>query len=226
MLRYAATLSAVALLITGCQTDQQKPGTEGAQCQADGTCLEGLECFSRRCVKVPADYCARARPTAPGKPSPEPELKKLGEKLSEYQRKVRAMEAQTNLKRIRIGARVFFVSDHWDQQGNLMPKIFPPSSEGWTPKVPCCKQADGVCTADPELWKTTTWRQLRFSLLEPHYYQYRFTSGGENKEAKFMVEARGDLDCDGTFSSYSMSGRITEEYGVLVEGPKIKNPLE
>ena len=48
-------------------------------------------------------------------------------------------------------------------------------------------------------WEGEPWKTLGFALDEAHYYQYRVTRDGGG----FVVEARGDLDCDGVFGRFS-----------------------
>ena len=40
----------------------------------------------------------------------------------------------------------------------------------------------------------------------PHYYVYEIESKGLGSEAMFTVSAYGDLDCDGTMSTYRRVG--------------------
>jgi hypothetical protein len=43
---------------------------------------------------------------------------------------------------------------------------------------------------------------LQFSVDDPHYYSYAYKVDGK----KFTVSAYGDLDCDGEYSTFEMSG--------------------
>jgi len=77
-----------------------------------------------------------------------------------------------------------------------------PKSTQWTPAAVCCGQPGDKCAPNAAQWKTPTWSALNFSVDEPHYYQYRVTSEGQGKKVQVVVEARGDLDCDGKFSTF------------------------
>jgi type IV pilus assembly protein PilA len=69
---------------------------------------------------------------------------------------------------------------------------------------------------------TTGWKCLRFSLNQPHYYQYHYTkdtvAGGSTNPAKcdtsgdtgcYEAIALGDLDGDATVGEFSQTGKIT-----------------
>ena len=63
---------------------------------------------------------------------------------------------------------------------------------------------------------TTGWTCLRFTMTEPIYYQYTYTSGPTPQvatglalaNAGWLAEAAGDLDGDGTFSNFLTGGSI------------------
>ena len=74
-------------------------------------------------------------------------------------------------------------------------------STDWTPKTPCCAQAGKRCAPDPKAWQSSTWSTLGFSIDEPHLFQYRVQIEGSGAATRYVVEARGDLDCDGQLSS-------------------------
>jgi type IV pilus assembly protein PilA len=102
-----------------------------------------------------------------------------------------------------------------------------PASTGWTPAAPCCGHPGGKCAPDASAWTGPTWRALEFSVDEPHYYQYRFTSEGKGAAARFTIEARGDLNCDGVYSSYKMEGEVDGRGDVRSRrGLEITNDLE
>ncbi len=65
---------------------------------------------------------------------------------------------------------------------------------------------------------TTGWRCLKFSMTQPHYYQYQYVQGGPYKGPKrggpdpgpdgFEASAEGDLDGDGKTSLFTRTGKI------------------
>ncbi len=82
------------------------------------------------------------------------------------------------------------------------------------------------CVVDEKAWDNPTWRALHFQLSDPHYYQFRFTSSGTQTAATYTIEARGDLDCDGEYSSYKITAKVDSEFGVVATGPLIENEIE
>jgi type IV pilus assembly protein PilA len=76
--------------------------------------------------------------------------------------------------------------------------------------------------SSPADWNTgdqvNGWRCLKFSVADPQYYQYNYTSTGTPGAAdnKFQAIGMGDLNGDGTaFSTFRMEGEVREESGVL-----------
>jgi hypothetical protein len=69
----------------------------------------------------------------------------------------------------------------------------------WTPAGSACGQPNGKFPANAAAFAGEPWATIGFGVSDPHYYQYRVKrdAGG------FVVEARGDLDCDGKFSRFA-----------------------
>lgn len=62
---------------------------------------------------------------------------------------------------------------------------------------------------DPAIWKTDPgWRCLRFSLNDPVYYQYDYDAANPTNltTGTFTAKATGDLDDDGTTSTWEYRG--------------------
>jgi hypothetical protein len=58
---------------------------------------------------------------------------------------------------------------------------------------------------------------------DPHLYSYSYVNEGGTM---FTIRASGDLDCDGTYSSYEMVGRV-EDGAIVGAGGILKmNELE
>ncbi len=141
-----------------------------------------------------------------------------------YTRKAKSVEATEGIDKIAVGAKAYYLADRYDQAGQLQPHAFPAGSQEWTPAKTCCAQG-GKCQPDPSDWNRGPWMALHFQLSDPHYYQYRFTSQGSGTAATFVAEARGDLDCDGVFSSYRVVGKVVGDQ-VEVSGPIVENEME
>jgi type IV pilus assembly protein PilA len=147
-----------------------------------------------------------------------------------YIRKSKTVEATEVLDKVASGARVYFLADHWDENGRLLPKRFPPGNTGWVPARICCDNPENMCEPLESDWDREPWRSLNVELIEPHYYQYRYSSSGHSAAARYVIEARGDLDCDGNYSRFRITGKAPdpEEGGTVVEteGPIIEDEIE
>ncbi len=83
----------------------------------------------------------------------------------------------------------------------------------WMPAQGPCGQPNDRYPAGTRAFDGEPWTQLGLTTVEPRYYQYRVRHDGVG----FIVEARGDLDCDGKFSHFARSvmpdgvGELTTE---------------
>jgi hypothetical protein len=79
------------------------------------------------------------------------------------------------------------------------------------PHEPICCAVGGVeerCEPRASLWDTTPpWKQIHFSIAEPHYYAYEYI--GDATMA--VLNARGDLDCDGVGAYFSMFMQVVTD---------------
>jgi hypothetical protein len=76
---------------------------------------------------------------------------------------------------------------------------FPVGTVGPTPATSCC-DSGGTCDSAGG-WTDPLWHQLEFSIVEPHGFRYAYQSKG----GSFTVTAVGDLDCDGTEVTYTLT---------------------
>jgi prepilin-type N-terminal cleavage/methylation domain-containing protein len=80
------------------------------------------------------------------------------------------------------------------------------------------------------------WRNLRFGINTPHYYNYKFNSVGNEKLATFEAIACGDLNnnaanlsdtcVDPTLGRFARKGLVDTEGGPKVNGIEINNEIE
>jgi type II secretory pathway pseudopilin PulG len=123
--------------------------------------------------------------------------------FTKYIKRSKTIEARTTLRELHHAANAY------REQHAGKKFAFPPSTD-WTPARGCCGQPGDKCAPDPKAWNAPAWRAFGVPVQDPHYFQYRFTSKGRGANATFSVEARGDLDCDGVFSSYRLEDGATE----------------
>ena len=139
-----------------------------------------------------------------------------------YIRKSKTVEAAEALDKVKIGAREYFVVDHWSNTGGLQAKQFPNGITNIPTGGPCCDK----CTNTSSEWDAANWDAIRFGLTEPHYYQYTYTATGTTNNAVYTARAIGNLDCDATYSTFEIRGAVDTEGAVTTVGPIITNEIE
>ena len=124
----------------------------------------------------------------------------------------KSTEARVQLEKIYTSSRTYIIELH-STIGSGIPLIPQfPDGEAPTPAGSCCAAAPSLvqkCSPDPNLWSSPTWQALLFSVDSPHYYHYAYTSTGSaapGPGSSFRAQAYGDLNCDGTYSTYELFG--------------------
>jgi len=77
----------------------------------------------------------------------------------------------------------------------------PPTAAPPTPRPSCCEQG-GTCSYDAQAWNAPGWRELEFSVDGTYRYTYEYVPDPSVTSA--IARAIGDLDCDGTASTYEV----------------------
>lgn len=132
-----------------------------------------------------------------------------------YMRKSKTTEFTQAVKKIYDGARSYYL-DESNSRGSIVPidKQFPATIAAPTPILgTCCTSAGQKCAPDPALW-SGSWQDLKFSMDDPHYGQYSYNASGSGLTSQFTARANGDLDCDGTYSTFELVGKIDAENNV------------
>jgi prepilin-type N-terminal cleavage/methylation domain-containing protein len=145
-----------------------------------------------------------------------------------YIRRSKTTEPLLNIRKMYDSAILYYDGEHSDSTGAILPRQFPLQA-GPVPGN-CCvfpTSAGGKCRPSPLYWVAPTWSALHFSVDDPFYYEYQFTSSGTDTGATFRAQAFGDLNCDNTLSTYERIGSV-DSGGVVVPAPglHIVNDLE
>ncbi|MBM4345388.1 MAG: hypothetical protein FJ100_18610 [Deltaproteobacteria bacterium] len=132
--------------------------------------------------------------------------------LHKYTRQAKTSEALVHLQDLRRAASAYFTAPQVDKLGNALPCRFPTPAPVTPAGTSCCdpaldKDGDKRCDANPTLWDVPAWQALSFARGDRHYYQYAFDSSGEGNAATYTATAYGDLDCDGVFSTFQLTGK-------------------
>lgn len=108
------------------------------------------------------------------------------------------------------------------------------AKSGLTPKTACSKGPGGRCDPGGTGYAMTDWSEngvwlgLTFQMEQPHYYQYDFTGLNATSgfgQCQFIVKAVGDLDGNGTTSTFQRRGAASKD-GIRGSALEMDNELE
>jgi len=137
-------------------------------------------------------------------------------------RKAKTSEAIVMIEKMYVSSRSYIMEDAVARGSTTpLPPQFP-DTVALTPAVSCCAYPGKKCAPSPAQWTLATWDSLKFAVDDPHYYQYEYEStgtAGAGPGSRFTARALGDLDCDGTLSTFEMAGEwTTADYDVTGSG--------
>jgi type IV pilus assembly protein PilA len=149
-----------------------------------------------------------------------------------YIKKSKTSEAREFVKKIYDGARSYWMDPNTTGGAAAIqpvPPQFPQPSQGFTAETNCCAMggANEKCAPDATLWAEDgagpldAWEVMHFSVDDPAYYAYAYTAstpvaGDVAGANNFTAIARGNLDCDSQFSTFTMDGLVDATYA---DGP-------
>ena len=143
-----------------------------------------------------------------------------------YIRRSKTVEATMNVRKLFDSSVSYFESEHSDKTGTILARQFP-DAVVLTPAAHCCANAGGKCKPDTTTWQDPSWSALNFSVDDPFYFQYQYSSTGTDSGSKFEAYAYGDLDCDNVYSTYMRNGSIMSDNSVTGgSGLFTKNDIE
>jgi prepilin-type N-terminal cleavage/methylation domain-containing protein len=109
----------------------------------------------------------------------------------DYMKKSKKTEASLQLNKIAKNSKVLYNTN----------SSYSDASEPLTPATACCAGAGKKCPVVAADWAVSGWQALDFQMDEPHLFQYQYDGGTADATAL----AVGDLDCDGTTITYTLS---------------------
>jgi prepilin-type N-terminal cleavage/methylation domain-containing protein len=112
----------------------------------------------------------------------------------DYMKKSKKTEAALQLNKIAKNSKVYYDTNaHFvTTSGTTLP-----GAEG-----AACAGPNGHFATTPTLWQdSAAWQTLDFQIDEPNLFSYTYTGAA----ATGTATAVGDLDCDGTFSRYTLA---------------------
>jgi type IV pilus assembly protein PilA len=154
--------------------------------------------------------------------------------FTRYVKKSRTAEAAGHLNKLWAGSVAYYESDHMTQGATgatMLPRAFPATDAtayaGGVTGNACCGGAGDKCPGNDARYDAATWVALNFSIPDPHNYKPTYSSAGVGNAATFSAVATGDLDCDGTYATFTRLGGIGATGDVVGGGaPAVVNELE
>lgn len=142
-----------------------------------------------------------------------------------YIKRSKTSEATMNVRKLYDGSVTYFATEYADSTGEDVDNQFPtdairpaagPSSDKYEP-------VDWGFSTD-----NGTWAALNFAVADPHYYQYQYnsTNNADENQCVFTASAFGDLDGDGTDSTFVRFGSVNNMEVTGSAGLYIANELE
>jgi type IV pilus assembly protein PilA len=154
--------------------------------------------------------------------------------FTRYVKKSRTAEAAGHLNKMWAGSVAYYESDHMTQTATgavMLPRSFPATDStayaGSVTGNACCGGAGDKCPGNDARYDAATWVALNFSIPDPHNYKPTYSAAGTGNAATFTATATGDLDCDGTYATFTRLGGIGATGDVVGGGaPTVVNELE
>jgi type IV pilus assembly protein PilA len=140
-----------------------------------------------------------------------------------YIRNAKTSEAKENLAYIFRESTTYFAKERVSATSPFSSDIEHqfPSATAYNPS----SVAQGKKTSSSD-WDGS-WQALKFAIADPHYYSYQYVSAGQGTAASFTARAVGDLDGDGTESTFERQGKSNSQLEVQgTRGLIETNPLE
>ncbi|MDB4970593.1 MAG: fimbiral protein PilA [Myxococcales bacterium] len=137
--------------------------------------------------------------------------------LIKYIRRSKTIEATMNLRKIYDSSVAYYEADHADKSGVAILKQFPTNagpSPGATATAACCGQSGDRCVPAPTNFASDSWTVLHFSVDDPFFFVYQYSTSGTDTSATFGAWAFGDLDCDSIQSTFERSGSVMPDRSV------------
>lgn len=131
-----------------------------------------------------------------------------------YIRRSKASEATMNIRKMYDASITYFMGEQSARNGAILPRQFPVTVVSTPPVKACNGNTSQKIEPNADAWNAGTWQALSFSVEDPHYYQYGFTSAGTGSEAAFTAHGWGDLNCDDVFSTFERVGTIDDENNI------------
>lgn len=136
-----------------------------------------------------------------------------------YTRRSKAQEARSNLRLLGAAVERHCAMDRIDPSSRAIVTGVLPGPAG---PIPATVPAGSAVVASTELAANPVFAQLGFAPAEPLRYSYEIASEG----TAVIIRARGDLDGDGTFSTFETRCAPSSDGCTCNDGISVENEAE
>lgn len=131
-------------------------------------------------------------------------------------------ELEPTVEAVLASATTFYGEERTSRTGQVEPRRFP-ASVGRTPATPACKGGKPTPNAvDASTFAAPGWQSINISPDKPLWAQYAIESSGAGAEARMVLRAYFDADCDGQESVVTFGLRADTNGLVTREKPEFK----
>ena len=131
-----------------------------------------------------------------------------------YIRRSKTVEATMNVRKLFDSSVAYYEAEHSNSSGTILAKQFPSAAPVSPALGTCCSGTGGKCAPATGNFASDSWSALNFSVDDPFYYMYQYTSAGSDTSANFQAWAFGDLDCDQIYATYMRGGSVMSDRSV------------
>ena len=145
-----------------------------------------------------------------------------------YIRRSKTSEATLNLRKLFDSSVSYYNGEHAERTGAILAKQFP-DTVGDTPVLgsSCAAGSSKKIAPTSNMWDNASWIGLNFAVEDPFLFMYGYTSAGTGTDSEFTARAQGDLNCDGSYSTFERIATVDAENNINGGSGLYKNnPLE
>ena len=134
-------------------------------------------------------------------------------------------EVLLNLRKLADSSVAYFQQERSDRNGTPLPRSFPTSAARTPLTRPACQGGRPIRTwPTGKEFASETWQKLNFSVDDPFYFQYEYTSSGTGSKARFTARAVIDWDCNGIEAVFERTGYVDGAGNVRLSPLRMPKP--
>jgi prepilin-type N-terminal cleavage/methylation domain-containing protein len=145
--------------------------------------------------------------------------------FSRYIKRSRTVEASDQLRKLWSSSISYYESDYANPATVIQAKQFPGPTA--PQEATCCGQLPGdKCAGSAAEYTDPIWMSLHFTIGDPHVFRPAYESTGTGVSAAYTATSNGDLDCDGTLSTFRRNAVINATSNEVQSAASVYTNLE